>query len=258
MLDTHAPASAVRPSACAAAAAARSFESSPRAGAASIEQTARRITDISTPSASLSRSVYALRVSLQLRSSARRHPASSLSIERSFVVPSAAPFLALLRSSVSSPFRSPSRAPGPKPPAPCAKAVASSCVSDETPPPGTSTGAMSTFMTGSYTSSVMKYRTSAFLLTLSSTAHTTVSMHRTASLLSATGRSWFAAHAAHREMRSAKNASHDSCPPAQVSMTPRLRSGNGALAICRSSTQSSSRARLRRRSTPSSMRPDAR
>ena len=213
-----------------------------------------------------------MRVSLQLRSSARRHPASSLSIERSFVVPSAAPFLAILRSSaspgesppgesppVATPFPStPSRAPGPKPLAPCAKAVASSCVSDETPPPGTSTGAMSTFMTGSYTSSIMKYWTSAFLLTLSSTAHTTVSMHRTASLLSATGRSWFAAHAAHREMRSAKNASHVSCPPAQVLMTPRLRSGNGALAICRSSTQSSSRARLRRRSAPSLMRSDAR
>ena len=113
---------------------------------------------------------------------------------------------------------------------------------------------MSTFMTGSYTSCIMKYWTSAFLLRLSSTPATTVSMARTASLRRVTGRSWLAAHVAHREMRSWKNPSHVSCPPAQVLMTPRLRSGNGALEIWRRTTQRSSSARLRRSSAPSPMR----
>ena len=61
----------------------------------------------------------------------------------------------------------------PKLSGPRANAVAAPLVALSEPPPGTSTGAMSIFMMGSYASRTMNHPTRAFWLTFGAAAHTT-------------------------------------------------------------------------------------
>ena len=190
------------------------------AGVDTSAQAATRSTEISTPSAASSRRAYALDDSRQLSKSARRCAASSRSRSRSAVVPSAAPvsrgrerdsldgetdadaeaeaFRVPVASSLSVEEPPSDRNASivvvstlgssfPKPSGPRANAVAAAPVALSEPPPGTSTGAMSIFMMGSYTSRTMNHPTRAFWLTLGAAAHTTRRSRR-ARRRSATGR----------------------------------------------------------------------